>query len=73
MFLGIKMQLDEYKNTIAKRHGDLSEEEKEAVRRMVGTPAGNVLAKLVGPELGKAITVGQPTKINPKRGGLGSR
>lgn len=67
------MQLDEYKNVIAKRHDDLSEEEKETVRRMVGTPIGGVLSKLVGPELGKAITVGQPTKITPKRGGLGSR
>jgi len=73
LFLGIGMQLDEYKNTIAKRHDNLSEEEKETVRRMIGTPVGNVLAKLVGQELGKAITVGQPTKINPKRGGLGSR
>jgi hypothetical protein len=67
------MELDEYKNTIAKRHGDLSEEEKETVRRMIGTPVGNVLTKLVGPELGKAITVGQPTTTSPKRSGLGSR
>lgn len=67
------MQLDEYKNIIADRHNSLSDEEKETVRRMVGTPVGNVLAKLVGPELGKTITVGQPTKITPKRGGLGSR
>ena len=66
------MQLDEYKNLIANRHKDLSEEEKETVRRMVGTPMGNVFSKLV-PELGKAVIVGQPTKINPKRGGLGSR
>lgn len=73
MFLGIEMQLDEYKEIIAKRHDSLSEEEKETVRRMVGTPIGSVLAKLVGPELGKAITVGQPTTITPKRGGLGSR
>ena len=67
------MELDEYKNIIAKRHDDLSEKEKETVRRIIGTPVGNVLTKLVGPELGKAITVGQPTKVNPKRGGLGSR
>ena len=67
------MQLDEYKNVIANRHDSLSDEEKETVRRMVGTPAGSVLAKLVGPELGKAITVGQPTKVTPKRGGFGSR
>jgi len=66
------MQLDEYKNLIANRHKDLSDEEKETVRRMVGTPMGNVFSKLV-PELGKAVIVGQPTKINPKRGGLGSR
>ena len=67
------MELDEYKNTIAKRHGDLSEEEKETVRRIIGTPVGNVLTKLVGPELGKVITVGQPTTTSPKRSGLGSR
>lgn len=66
------MQLDEYKNLIANRHKDLSEEEKETVRRMVGTPMGSVFSKLV-PELGKAVIVGEPTKINPKRGGLGSR
>jgi hypothetical protein len=66
------MQLDEYKNLIANRHKDLSDEEKETVRRMVGTPMGNVFSKLV-PELGKAVIVGEPTKINPKRGGLGSR
>lgn len=66
------MDLNEYKNMIADRHKNLSEEEKETIRRMVGTPMGNVFSKLV-PELGKAVIVGEPTKINPKRGGLGSR
>jgi len=67
------MNLEEYTFIIKERHDNLSEEEKEIVRRTVGTPVGSVLAKLVGPELGKAITVGQPTTNTPKRGGLGSR
>ena len=66
------MDLDEYKNVVADRHQNLSEEEKETIRRITGTPLGNVFSKLV-PELAKAITIGQPTKISPKRGGLGSR
>lgn len=67
------MNLEEYTFVIKERYDKLSEEEKEIVRRTSGTPIGSVLSKLVGPELGKAITVGQPTNITPKRGGLGSR
>ena len=67
------MDLDSYTVVINKRHEALSEEEKELIRRTIGTPVGSVINKLVGPELGKAITVGQPTTITPKRGGLGSR
>jgi len=67
------MDLNEYILIVKERHDNLSQEEKETVRRTSGTPVGIVLNKLLGPELGKAVTIGQPTTTSPKRSGLGSR
>jgi hypothetical protein len=67
------MDLNEYTLVVKERYGNLSEEEKETVRRTSGTPVGIVLNKLLGQELGKAVTIGQPTTTIPKRSGLGSR
>lgn len=66
------MDINEYINKVADRHKTLSDEEKETVRRTVGTPVGSIITKLL-PELRQAVTIGKPTESEPKRSGLGSR
>ena len=40
------MDITEYINKVADRHKTLSDEEKETVRRTVGTPVGSIITKL---------------------------
>tara|TARA_Y100000356_G_C11038226_1_gene172048 strand:+ start:192 stop:350 length:159 start_codon:yes stop_codon:yes gene_type:complete len=46
----------------------LSEEEKDDIRRLMGTQEGRVLAKLLGPDLMQQIRLKPPQGASRKRG-----
>ena len=52
---------------IRERYMSLSEEEKDDIRRLMGTQEGRVLAKLLGPDLMQQIRL-KPLGASRKRG-----
>lgn len=70
------MELEEYKTVLQQRYMQLSEEEKEIIRRFRGSEASIVLGKVLGPEMQGLITMlAAPNTATfvRSRGGLGSR
>lgn len=71
------MQLEEYKVVMRSRFNSLSDEEKLALGKLGETPVGDLLFKVLGPEL--TGSTGSPQEqppqeeIQPRRMGLGSR
>jgi|TARA_B100000035_G_C20870039_1_gene495766 hypothetical protein len=54
------------------RFAQLSEEDKNIIRSLAGTPEGQVLAKMFGPVIMKEIVFRKPTGQTRRRG-LGTR
>jgi len=54
------------------RFAELSEEDKDVIRSLAGTPEGRVLAKMFGPNIMSEIVFRKPARTI-KRRGLGSR
>jgi len=72
------MEIQEYKQVITQRVMSLSEEEKAIMDSIPGTPVGDVLTKVLGPELSDMSSdesMQQPTSVpeQMQRAGLGSR
>lgn len=81
------MELKDYMDTLGQRYLQLTEEEKETLRRLRTQPVGDVLQKVFGAEMAplfsqlaqpKPLTPKEPTKTvqpTPKRKpkGLGTR
>lgn len=82
------MELAEYKNLVVSRLNSLPEEEQAVVAGLDGTPVGDILMKILGPELlggtdpEEAAPTEQPQQPMPQdqmqqapvqRAGLGSR
>lgn len=68
------MELQEYKQVVAQRFMDLPEEEKEIMGTIQGTPVGEILGKILGPEMSD-MSFEEPMPIDSqmKRAGLGAR
>jgi hypothetical protein len=60
--------MDELLALIRERYMSLSEEEKDDIRRLMGTQEGRVLAKLLGSDLMQQIRLKQPQGTSRKRG-----
>jgi len=54
------------------RFAQLSEEDKNIIRSLAGTPEGQVLAKMFGPVIMREIVFRKPTGQTTRRG-LGTR
>tara|TARA_R110001592_G_scaffold157251_1_gene388066 strand:+ start:1348 stop:1545 length:198 start_codon:yes stop_codon:yes gene_type:complete len=65
--------MEEYLEIIRQRFRSLNEDEKDTIRKLVGTEEFRVLKKVLGEELFKNITFKVPTKIKAKKRGLGTR
>lgn len=65
--------MEEYLAIIRQRFRSLEEDEKDIIRRLVGTEEFRVLKKVLGEELFRNITFKQPTRTNVRRRGLGTR
>lgn len=72
--------IQDYKQIVAGRFMDLTEDEKVILGSLPGTPVGDALGKLFGPEMGD-IMGAEPQEPQPEvpmqqqmqRAGLGSR
>tara|TARA_R100001591_G_scaffold17452_2_gene23698 strand:- start:571 stop:765 length:195 start_codon:yes stop_codon:yes gene_type:complete len=60
--------MEELLALIRERYMSLSEEEKDDIRRLMGTQEGRVLAKLLGPDLMSQIRLKAPQGASRKRG-----
>lgn len=74
------MQLEEYKVAMRSRFNALEDEEKMALGKLGETPVGDLLFKVLGPELTGSMGGQEPQQqeqpqeqIQPRRMGLGSR
>lgn len=71
------MQLEEYKVAMRSRFNSLNDEEKMALGKLGETPVGDLLFKVLGPELTSSMGAPQEQppqeQIQPRRMGLGSR
>jgi len=67
-FIGELGTMDELLALIRERYMSLSEEEKDDIRRLMGTQEGRVLAKLLGPDLMQQIRLRPPQGASRKRG-----
>lgn len=67
------MELNEYKLIVEKRYGALSEEEKNGIRNLRGSAAGNALGKLLGEEMRNAVILGKQKPAATKKRGLATR
>ena len=67
------MDLDDYKMMMAERYANLNDDEKESISSILGTSAGNSLAKLFGPEMENVISVEPMKKPMVKKRGLATR
>lgn len=74
------MQLEEYKVVMRSRFNALDDEEKMALGKLGETPVGDLLFKVLGPELTSSMAGQEPQQqeqpqeqIQPRRMGLGSR
>tara|TARA_R110000744_G_C19226861_1_gene547707 strand:- start:82 stop:279 length:198 start_codon:yes stop_codon:yes gene_type:complete len=65
--------MEEYLEIIRQRFRNLNEDEKNTIRKLVGTEELRVLRKILGEELFGDITFKKPTRIKTKRRGLGTR
>tara|TARA_E500000318_G_C3533256_1_gene201505 strand:+ start:1044 stop:1241 length:198 start_codon:yes stop_codon:yes gene_type:complete len=65
--------MEEYLAIIRQRFRSLEEDEKDIIRRLVGTEEFRVLKKVLGEELFRNITFKQPTRTNVRKRGLGTR
>lgn len=65
--------MEEYLAIIRQRFRSLEEDEKDIIRRLVGTEEFRVLKKVLGEELFTNITFKQPTRTQIKKRGLGTR
>ena len=65
--------MEEYLAIIRQRFRSLEEDEKDIIRRLVGTEEFRVLKKVLGEELFRNITFKQPARTNVRRRGLGTR
>ena len=70
--------LEEYKNVLRGRFNELSDEEKTIASDAADSPVGDVLTKVLGPELSDMSSdesMQQPTSVpeQMQRAGLGSR
>jgi len=48
-------QMEEYRQVVLDRFMELPDEEKSILTSLPGTPVGDILGKLIGPELGNLI------------------
>lgn len=53
---------------LAPRFAALSDEEKDAIRSLVGTPQGRALTKLFGPDIMSQINLTKPSGPIQRRG-----
>jgi hypothetical protein len=67
------MDLQDYKMMMANRYESLSDDEKESISSVLGTAAGNSLAKIFGPEMNDVISVEPLKRPAVKKRGLGTR
>lgn len=67
------MELNEYKLIVEKRYDTLSEEEKNGIRGLKGSAAGNALGKLLGEEMRNAVILGEQKPVAKKKRGLATR
>lgn len=74
------MQLEEYKVVLRSRFDALQDEEKRMIGELGTMPVGEVLFKVLGPELTGQMAGQEPQQqeqpqeqIQPRRMGLGSR
>ena len=67
------MDLEDYKVMMAERYANLNDDEKESISSILGTAAGNSLAKLFGPEMQNVISVEPMKKPMVKKRGLATR
>ena len=65
--------MEEFLEIIKQRFRNLEEDEKDIIRKLIGTEEFRVLKKVLGEELFKNITFKQPTRTNIRRRGLGTR
>ena len=65
--------MEEYLQIVKQRFRNLSEDEKDTIRKLAGTEEFRVLKKVLGEELFKNITFKSPTSRVTIRRGLGSR
>jgi|TARA_R110000787_G_C13193035_1_gene423177 hypothetical protein len=65
--------MEEYLEIIRQRFRSLNEDEKDTIRKLVGTEEFRVLKKVLGEELFKNLTFKVSTKIEAKKRGLGTR
>tara|TARA_R100001015_G_C4612134_1_gene167628 strand:+ start:702 stop:899 length:198 start_codon:yes stop_codon:yes gene_type:complete len=65
--------VDEFILEISDRFEALSDDEKDIIRGMVGTPEYNVLSKVFGSGFMRQIVLDKPNTVIKKRRGLGTR
>jgi hypothetical protein len=65
--------VDEFILEISDRFESLSDDEKDIIRGMVGTPEYNVLSKVFGYGFMRQIVLDKPNTIAKKKRGLGTR
>jgi hypothetical protein len=66
-------KVDEFILEISDRFESLSDDEKDIIRGMVGTPEYNVLSKVFGSGFMRQIVLDKPNTIAKKKRGLGTR
>lgn len=67
------MDLEQYKFMMAQRYNDLSDDERQSISSILGTAAGNSLAKVFGPEMENVISIDPMKKPMVKKRGLATR
>lgn len=67
------MDLSEYTKLVATRFDSLQEDDKDAIRSLMGTSQGRVLGKVLGPEIMTDIKLGKAKKPVVKKRGLATR
>lgn len=65
--------MDEFFNEVADRFENLTEDEKNLIRGMVGTPEYRVISKIFGPDFMRRVVLQSPSATARPRRGLGTR
>lgn len=65
------MEFDEFKQNLIQRYSELSDNEKEMVRKFRGTKQGMLLSNLLGPEMQSLLS--RLAAPSPKKKGLAEK